>query len=85
MSDLIERLKKGMQDCVFDDVAYPLLEEAYDALRAQQPQPIATAPDGKQRFLVACDRGWILVTYLSDIDGTNPTHWLPLPTPPQEK
>jgi len=45
MSDLIERLQHAAHNYVQIPIALSrLLEEAAAALRAQQPQPIATAP-----------------------------------------
>lgn len=118
MSDLIERLRHtNLYESSGDESA--LGEEAADeierlqaALRAQQPQPIATAPRDGTPILVLggtftdhddatftykgeCEEAAIAqwhkdCWYGATLEGHDnfrehfPTHWLPLPTPPQE-
>ena len=78
--------------------AAELVLAAEPAERADQWQPIASAPkDGTKVLLywphwsgVAvigynADRRWISMVKLSDEQDPGPTHWRPLPLPPQEE
>lgn len=90
--ELIAKLKGRvlLENSATSDVD-DLMAEAAAALEAHEWKPIESAPKGSLlliedgiRFIGFWDDRKLIFTDIGNNDSANPTHWMPLPTPPTQ-